>query len=85
MSKRQILSALKNKGLGAKCCQYDRGCPTPDGYWSGWHVVLDGESEEAILSAGYEDDAECEELSSEDVLEWIEGLPNINAAMKESK
>jgi hypothetical protein len=73
MSKRQILAALKKKNIYPVNVEYQRSCPTPSGYASGWDIELSDEAEIYIgqINPDIEVSTFMEFDSLEDVLEWI--------------
>lgn len=77
MSKRIILSELKNKNIFPLRVEYMRGCPTPYGYANGWEIEITEELEEII----YDLDNSCEVTQTmefdnlDQVLLWIASLP----------
>jgi hypothetical protein len=56
MSKVKILSALAKKNIVPLEVLFDRSCPTPDGYASGWDIEFSDETEDAVFLA----DKKCE-------------------------
>jgi len=74
MSKREILSVLKNKGLMADV-DYQRSVPTPSGYAKGWDIFLTESSENKLFSAGFEGNTEPDCRTTNEVLEWVATLP----------
>ena len=76
MSKRQIVRALKKKGLSCSALYYDRGQATPGGYADGWEITLDEYSEVLLFQVQplAESNPDC--FNTEEVLEWVEGLPD---------
>ena len=80
MSKIKIEKALKAKGITATHIEYQRGCPVPEGYASGWYLEFDEETEDAMWDL----DNCCsfftynEFDSLKQVMCWIEKLPTIS-------
>ena len=81
MSKRKILAALKKKGLSAGEIEYERGCPTPDGYYDGWTIALDEKSEALCCTADADGDwwPVFTDGNLEEVMKWIESLPDCSS------
>jgi len=77
MSKRKIVAALKRKNIYPLSVEFQRSCPTPYGYATGWDLEFSEELEELI----YDLDCECkfntfmefDDLNT--TLEWIKTLP----------
>lgn len=79
MSKRIIISALKKKGLAVETLDYDWQI-TPEEKVPAWDVVLTEDSEEAVLVACPDyDDWYRDFANTDDVLRWIETLPDCSA------
>lgn len=76
MSKRQILAALKKKNIYPVNVEYQRSCPTPSGYASGWDIELSDTAESYIeqINPEVEVSTFMEFDSLEDVLEWIDEI-----------
>ncbi|WP_026380149.1 hypothetical protein [Afifella pfennigii] len=82
MSKRQILSALRRKGIVPIVCTYDRQA-TPGEMVSGWEIYLDTETEDKILDADDSltlSDLDPDASTAAEALAWVETLPDIRAA-----
>lgn len=81
MSVRKIKSELKKKGFKPILVEYERGCPTPSGYGNGYNIVFEEDVE--LLDRIYDYDPDVEfssymEIDTlEEVLEWIEELPDL--------
>jgi len=76
MGKREIISALKRKGLKAKTCEYGQETSPGESYGA-WNVELTEESENKLLDAGVEVcDLEPDAFNSKEVLDWIAELPD---------
>ena len=77
MSKRIILSKLKNKNIYPVSVEYLRGCPTPYGYTDGWDIEFSDECVDYIYDT-YKSSRELENFMEFDtlknVLDWVEGL-----------
>ena len=79
MSKKKIEKLLKAKGIEAETIEYQRGCPVPEGYASGWDLSFSEKTEDDVWCA----DRECKfETFMEfgrlkEVVDWIETLPVI--------
>jgi hypothetical protein len=79
MGKREILAALKRKGLEAATCEYEQHI-CPGEVVGAWTVELTEDSEERILEAGGEvDDLEPDCFTACEVLEWVATLPDCRA------
>jgi len=74
MTKRDIETALRRKGIRTTTLEYDRQ-PTPGGMVSGWTVILDEDHSEALMAHGYGDQPDDE--TYEGVMEWARGLPDV--------
>tara|TARA_Y100001949_G_C15897486_1_gene291043 strand:+ start:460 stop:795 length:336 start_codon:yes stop_codon:yes gene_type:complete len=81
MSRRNIESALKAKGITALRIEYMRSCPTPSGYASGWDIEITEETENKIYEANPEVESSTymEFYSLSDVLKWVEELPDLSS------
>lgn len=78
MSKRKIVSALKRKNVPFVRVEYVRGCPTPSGYANGWDIEISEETEDRLFEAGFSNCSTMNEIdTTEEVLEWIGAMPNI--------
>lgn len=75
MSKRQIISALKKKGLSAYLV-YERSVPTPAGYAKGWDIFLDEDSQNKLFDIGFTGVLEPDCSTTDAVLEWVNTLPS---------
>ena len=81
MSSRKIIAAFKRKNIVPYHVEYMRCCPVPEGYASGWDIiliVLIDATVAALFDKGFTD-CECynERDHIEEVLEWIESMPVI--------
>jgi len=81
MSKRKIEAALKKKNIKAENIEFQRSCPVPEGYATGWDLEFSEATEYKVWQA----DKECEFSMFEEfdslkaVLDWIEKLPVIDS------
>ena len=81
MSKRRILAAFRKKNIPVERVEYIRGCPTPSGYANGWDIEIDLEVEDKLFEAGFEDCSTYNEIdTTEEVLEWIDGMPTLKSS-----
>lgn len=82
MSKRQIVAALKAKGL--ECSTLEFGYQiTPGETVGGWDVELTAESETKVTAADpVFDDWEPDCFNTADVLAWVATLPNVKGAKR---
>jgi len=81
MGKRKKESAVKAKGILASISEAMSSCPTPSGYGSGWDIEITEEVENKIYNVnpnlGVSTYMEFDSL--DDVLSWVEDLPNLSA------
>lgn len=79
MSKTKIISALKAKGYTPLDIQYQRSCPVPEGYASGWDLEFDEATEELVYKADWRCKfttfMEFDNLKA--VMDWVDTLPTI--------
>lgn len=81
MSKRKILAALKKKNIPTERVEYMRGCPTPSGYANGWEVEITEDTENRLFDAGFSDCEQVNEIdTSDEVIEWIESMPELKSS-----
>lgn len=81
MSKQKIEKLLKEKGIEAETIEYQRSCPVPEGYASGWDLSFTEKTEDAVWCSDRECNFEMfmEFGSLKEVTDWIKTLPTIKA------
>ena len=77
MSARKINKALKVKNINVESVIFDRSCPTPSGYASGYSLVFSNKVIDAVWELNHSVHiANYVELDTlEDVLNWVGTLP----------
>jgi hypothetical protein len=79
VSKKKIEKLLKAKGIKAETIEYQRGCPVPEGYASGWDLGFTEKTEDDVWNSDRECNFEMfmEFGSLKEVTDWIKTLPVI--------
>lgn len=77
MSKTKIEAALRKKGITPEELYFERSEPTPSGYAHGWTIEFSEETVNALYLVGYEDRLDPDASNTTEMLEWVEGLPDL--------
>lgn len=75
MSARKIRSLLKKKGVKVESIVFQRGCPVPEGYASGYDLEFSDETVDELFDAGFHNIETYMEFGGlEEVEMWIDSI-----------
>lgn len=75
MSARKIRGLLKKKGIKAESITFQRSCPVPEGYASGYDLEFSDETVDKLFDAGFHNIETCMEFGGlEEVKMWIDSI-----------
>lgn len=76
MSARKIRALLKKKGIKAESITFQRSCPVPEGYASGYDLEFSDETVDKLFDVGFHNiDSFMEFGALEEVETWIKSIP----------